>query len=62
MKKRLSLYIDNKLVKRLKVPRKVNVGRELFLGGLPSSVAGSEVSGWHACSSPATGTDEETFV
>lgn len=46
MKKRLSLYIDSKLVKRVKVPRKVNVGRELFLGGLPSRVEGAEVSGW----------------
>lgn len=45
VKKRLSLYIDSQLVKRVKVPRKVNVGRELFLGGLPSRVVGAEVSG-----------------
>ncbi|XP_050712288.1 laminin subunit alpha-1-like isoform X2 [Eriocheir sinensis] len=42
VKKRLSLYIDSQLVKRVKVPRKVNVGRELFLGGLPSRVVGAE--------------------
>ena len=46
IKKRLILYIDNKMVKRVKGIRKVNVGRELFLGGLPSGVAGSIVNGW----------------
>lgn len=46
VKKRLTLYIDNEMVKRVKGPRKVNVGRELFLGGVPSGVAGARMSGW----------------
>ncbi|XP_063877309.1 laminin subunit alpha-1-like isoform X1 [Scylla paramamosain] len=45
-KKRINLYIDNKMVKQVKGPRKVNVGRELFLGGLPSGVAAARVDGW----------------
>lgn len=45
-KKRINLYIDNRVVKRVKGPRKVNVGQELFLGGLPSGVAAARVDGW----------------
>ncbi|XP_042207400.1 laminin subunit alpha-2-like [Homarus americanus] len=36
-RKRLLLFIDNQLVKKEKAPRKMNVGRELFLGSLPAS-------------------------
>lgn len=46
VRKRLTLYINNKMVKRVKGPRKVNVGRELFLGSLPSGVAGARMSSW----------------
>ncbi|KAG0726288.1 Laminin subunit alpha-2 [Chionoecetes opilio] len=46
VKKRITLSIDGKVVKRVKGPRKVNVGRELFLGGLPSGVTGARVSGY----------------
>ncbi|XP_071547005.1 laminin subunit alpha-1-like isoform X2 [Panulirus ornatus] len=39
VRKRLRLFVDNQLVKKVKAPRKLNVGRELFLGSLPSNVA-----------------------
>lgn len=38
VKKRLRLFVDNELMKKVKAPRKMNVGRELFLGSLPSNV------------------------
>ena len=46
IKKRINLYIDNKNVKKVKGPRKVNVGRELFLGGLPLGVMAPKVDNW----------------
>ncbi|XP_063590781.1 laminin subunit alpha lam-3-like isoform X2 [Penaeus indicus] len=38
-KKRMWLTVDNQLIKKVKAPRKFNVGQELFLGSLPSNVA-----------------------
>ncbi|KAK3855199.1 hypothetical protein Pcinc_038380, partial [Petrolisthes cinctipes] len=42
VRKRLRLFIDNQMVKKVKGPRKINVGRELFLGGLPTSISRRE--------------------
>ncbi|ROT86038.1 Laminin subunit alpha-1 [Penaeus vannamei] len=41
-KKRLWLTVDNQLIKKVKAPRKFNVGQELFLGSVPSNVARPE--------------------
>ncbi|KAK8738877.1 hypothetical protein OTU49_003716 [Cherax quadricarinatus] len=38
VRKRLHLFIDNQLVKKVKAPRKMNVGRALFLGSLPANI------------------------
>ncbi|KAK7085775.1 Laminin subunit alpha-2 [Halocaridina rubra] len=37
VKKRLRLTIDTQLIKKVKAPRKMNVGRKLFLGSLPAN-------------------------
>lgn len=36
------LTVDNQLIKKVKAPRKFNVGQELFLGSVPSNVARPE--------------------
>ncbi|XP_064107459.1 laminin subunit alpha lam-3-like isoform X1 [Macrobrachium nipponense] len=38
VKKRLRLTVDTQLIKKVKAPKKMNVGRKLFLGSLPSNV------------------------